>query len=87
MTEKNLLLPPISGENGNDARYRVTMMVPKRQYFSYLRERWWVVLIGVVLAVSAAVVLETFLRQSYTSYTELYTSGEVQLGMTSLFNE
>jgi capsular exopolysaccharide synthesis family protein len=87
MTEKTILLPPISGENGNDARYRVTMMVPKRQYFSYLRERWWVVLICVVMAVSAAMVLETFLRQSYTSYTELYTSGEVQLGMTSLFNE
>jgi capsular exopolysaccharide synthesis family protein len=87
MTEKTILLPPVAGGNGNDARYQVTMMVPKRQYFSYLRERWWVVLISVVLAVSTAMVWETFSRQSYTSYTELYTSGEVQLGMTSLFNE
>lgn len=86
MTEKTILLP--SDPNGNgSSHYRLTMMVPKRRYLSYLRERWWVVLICVVLALCGVLAFETLRPESYTSFTELYASDEVQLGVANLFSE
>lgn len=87
MTEKTIILPPDPGGNGNNSHYRLTMMVPKRRYLSYLRERWWVVLVCLVLALSGILALETLRPQTYSSYSELYASEEVQLGAVNLFNE
>jgi capsular exopolysaccharide synthesis family protein len=87
MTEKTIILPPNTNGNGSDAQYRLTMMVPKRRYFSYLRERWWVVLISAAVALGGTIVLETLKSPSYTSFAELYTAGEVQLGVASMFSE
>jgi capsular exopolysaccharide synthesis family protein len=80
-------LPPSPNGNGHEANYRLTMMVPKRRYLSYLRERWWVVLICLVVAVSAMLIYETVRATRYTSYAQIYMSGNVQLGMGSLFSE
>ena len=89
MTEKTIILPSGSNGNGNGngSHYRLTMMVPKRRYPSYLRERWWVVLICVTLAFGGILTLETIHPNTYTSYAQLYASGEVQLGVANLFNE
>lgn len=87
MTEKTLILPASKNGNGADTHYRLTMMVPKRRYLSYLRERWWVVLVCVALALGGALAVATLKRPSYSSFAELYTSGEVQLGVANLFNE
>jgi succinoglycan biosynthesis transport protein ExoP len=87
MTDKTIILPNDPSGNGSDALYRLTMMMPKRRYPSYLRERWWVVLVCVVLALSGIMTFETLRAPSYRSYAELYTSSEVQLGVASLFNE
>ena len=59
MTERTIILPP--GPPGGDpaANYRLTMMVPKRRYLSYLRERWWVVMLCLALLISATVAYET----------------------------
>jgi capsular exopolysaccharide synthesis family protein len=87
MTEKTIILPPDNNGNGANAQYRLTMMVPKRRYLSYLRERWWVVLICAAVALGAIFALETLKQPSYTSFAELYTTGEVQLGVANLFSE
>lgn len=62
-------------------------MAPKRRYFSYLRERWWVVLIFVSAALAGILCYETLRPQTYSSYAQLYTSGEVQLNVVNVFNE
>lgn len=62
-------------------------MAPKRRYFSYLRERWWVVLICASAALAGILSYETVKPETYISYAQLYTSGEVQLNVASLFNE
>ena len=87
MTEKTIVLPPSPSPNGGDAHYRLTMMVPKRRYLSYLRERWWVMLVCIALATGAIVVYETIRADAYTSFAQLYTSGQVQLNVASIFNE
>lgn len=87
MTERTIILPPDSPGNGGDANYRLTVMVPKRRYFSYLRERWWVVLITLSLALGAVFAYETFRPEKFTSYAQLYASGEVRLNIANVFDE
>jgi polysaccharide biosynthesis transport protein len=62
-------------------------MIPKRQYLAYLRERWWVVVATVAVALGAVLAHETLRPESYSSYAQLYTSGEVQLNFASVFSE
>ena len=87
MTERTIILPP--GPPGGDpaANYRLTMMVPKRRYLSYLRERWWVVMLCLALLISATVAYETVRTPKYTSFAEIYMSGNVQLNVGSFFSE
>lgn len=73
--------------NGNEANYRLTVMAPKRRYFSYIRERWWVVLICVSLALGGVLCYETLQPETYGSYAQLYASGEVDLSLVSMFSE
>jgi hypothetical protein len=87
VTEKTIILPPNPNGNGHEANYRLTMMTPKRQYLSYLRERWWVVLICLALSVGAMVAYETVRPQSYTSLAQIYLSGDVQVNVGSVFSE
>ena len=87
MTERTIILPPNPSGNGQEANYRLTMMVPKRRYLSYLRERWWVVLICLAVAISAMVALETVHTGRYTSFAQIYMSGNLQLNVGSLFSE
>ncbi|MDR3377765.1 MAG: AAA family ATPase [Verrucomicrobiae bacterium] len=87
MTEKTIILPPGANGNGADAQYRLTMMVPKRRYLSYLRERWWVVLLSLAISISSIVVYETVRTQKYISVAQIYMSGNVQLNVGSLFSE
>ena len=62
-------------------------MAPKRRYFSYLRERWWVILICVSAVLAGTLCYETLKPEIYSSYAQLYTSGEIQLNVANLFNE
>lgn len=87
MTEKTIILPPDNNGNGANAQYRLTMMVPKRRYLSYLRERWWVVLLCLVVMVSGAIVLETVHAEKYISVARIYMSGNLQVNLGSLFSE
>lgn len=61
-------------------------MVPKRRYLSYLRERWWVVMIFVAVGVVGLIAFETLRPQTYTSYAQLYLTLGPQLG-ASFFGE
>jgi len=79
VTEKTILLPGNGNGDGQGANYQLSLMVPKRRYWSYLRERWWAVLICLALTVSTVVVYETLRRETYSSFAQLYLSGEVQL--------
>src|SRR5215469_8833013 len=79
VTEKTILLPPAPSGNGHDAAYRLTVMVPKRRYLSYLRERWWVVLAFLALSVTVTVVYETVRNGTYSSYAQLYVTPGISL--------
>jgi capsular exopolysaccharide synthesis family protein len=81
------MLPPHQNGHGHDANYRLTMMVPKRRYLSYLRERWWVVVLCLALSVSAMVAYETVRPEKYSSYAQIYLSGDLQLNVGSFFSE
>lgn len=86
MTDRTVILP--TGPSGNDEpAYRVTVMVPKRRYFACLRERWWVLATSVALISGGTLTWETLRQETYSSYAELYTSGEVQLNNLNYFNE
>jgi capsular exopolysaccharide synthesis family protein len=87
VTERTIILPPASNGASHEASYRLTMMVPKRHYLSYLRERWWLVMICVAVAVSGMIVLETVRAVKYTSFAQIYMSGNVELNVGSLFSE
>jgi len=63
------------------------MMVPKRRFLSYLRERWWVVLTCMVFTISSLLVYETVRTEKYTSFAQIYMSGNVQVNVGSLFAE
>jgi succinoglycan biosynthesis transport protein ExoP len=87
LTEKTIVLPPASSGNGHDANYRLTVLVPKRRYLSYLRERWWVVVICLALSIGGMLTYETLRPETYTSFAQLYLSGDVQLNTGMLFTE
>jgi len=87
VTEKTIVLPPDPGGNGAHANYRLTVMVPKRRYLSYLRERWWVVMVCIALSLAAALAYETVQPEKSSSFAELYASGEMQLNVGSFLNE
>jgi capsular exopolysaccharide synthesis family protein len=87
VTEKTIVLPPASSGNGHDANYRLTVMMPKRRYLSYLRERWWVVLVCLVISIGFMLAYETVRDETYTSFGQLYLSGDVQLNTGMLFTE
>lgn len=87
MNEKTIILPE-SPNNGHNANYRLTFMVPKRRYLSYLRERWWVILLCVVLVVSSVWTYETLRTEKFVSAAQLYLTGDAQVNnVASLFNE
>jgi len=86
VTDKSIILPPSSG-NGLEAAYQLTVMVPKRRYLAYLRERWWVIALGLSLAIGAMLGYETLRTETYTSFAQLYLSGDVQLNTGMLFTE
>lgn len=87
MTEKTIVLPPHPGSNGHDANYRLTLMVPKRRYFSYLRERWWVVLLCLTAALVSTLAYETLRPGNYSSFAQIYLTDNMQLGVGDLFSE
>src|SRR5262249_7249494 len=62
-------------------------MVPKRRYLSYLRERWWVVLVCLVTTLGGVLVYEPTRPEAFTSFAQLYLSGDVLLNVGSYFNE
>ena len=68
MTEKTIVLPPNPGGNGADANYRLTVLVPKRRYLSYLRERWWVVMVGLALSLGGVIAYETVRPEKTSSF-------------------
>src|SRR5215472_9498123 len=86
MNEHTILLPANPQGNGHDASYKLTVLVPKRRYFSYLRERWWVVLVCLVLSLSAVITYETLRDETFNSYARLYVTTGGHLG-GSIFNE
>ncbi len=85
MTEKTIILPPIPEGNG-EAKYRLTVMIPKRRYLSYLRERWWVVMVCLVLGIGAMVAFETLRAERFESYATLYFSQDAPLVQASMFS-
>ena len=85
--KKPLSCPSSQRETGNNAQFRLTMMVPKRRYLSYLRERWWVVLICVAALMSGMVALETVRTGKYISYAQIYMTGNVQINVGNLLSE
>ncbi len=48
------------------------MMVPKRRYLSYLRERWWLALSFLVFTLSVTLVYETVRTPLFTSFAQIY---------------
>ena len=86
VTEKTFVLPPDPSGNGDGAQYRLTVMTPKRRYFSYLRERWWVVMLCIALAVSGVVTYETVWPETYNSFAQLYLTEGPQMA-DNLFGE
>lgn len=87
VTERTIVLPPAAPNGGGEPGYRLTVMVPKRQYLAYLRERWWVVATMITLALAFILTYETLRPESYSSYAQLFTSGEVQLNFAGVYSE
>jgi capsular exopolysaccharide synthesis family protein len=86
VTERTIILPPSSNGGAPEANYRLTMMMPKRRYLSYLRERWWVVLLCLAAAISAMLALETVRTPTYSSYAQIYLSDDTQISVGNLFS-
>ena len=63
------------------------MMVPKRRYLSYLRERWWVVLLCLVITLSATLVYETVRTPLFTSFSQIYLVDSPQIEGTGMFSD
>jgi capsular exopolysaccharide synthesis family protein len=86
MKENTIVLPPDHSPNGGN--YRLTFMVPKRRYLSYLRERWWVPMVCVMLTMGAVLTYETLRQETYVSTADLYVAGNAQVSnVASLINE
>ena len=62
-------------------------MVPKRRFLTYLRSRWWVVLLCLVLTVGNILTYETLHEGKYVSSAVLYVSGEVLLTPNTLISD
>jgi hypothetical protein len=87
VTEKTIILPQQSASAGHEAAYRLTMMVPKRRYLSYLRERWWVVLVCLVFTLSVTVGYETIRTPLFTSFSQIYLVNSVRLDASDMFSD
>ena len=59
----------------------------KRRFFSYLRDRWWVVLVCIILTVTPVLVYDTVFPEKYRSFAQLYLSGDIQITSANLFAE
>ncbi len=86
VTEKTIILPSNPSGNGDHAQYRLTVMVPRRRYLSYLQERWWVVMIFLAVALSGTILFQTVRPESYNSYAQLYVTDGPQLA-SSVFGQ
>ncbi len=86
MTEQTIVLPSDPG-GGNGAHYRLTTVVPKRRFLSYLRERWWVVLICLVVALGIVLIYETIRPPSYRSFAQLYLSSDAPVSPMGFVTE
>lgn len=89
MTERTIILPPDSSGNGhvNGSHYCLTTMVPKRRFLSYLRERWWVVLICLTCAIAGVLVYETIRAPGYHSFAQLYVSSDAAASPLGFLSE
>jgi len=63
------------------------MMVPKRRYFSYLRERWWVVLLCLVFTITITVGYETVRTPLFESFAQIYLVDSVRLESSSVISD
>lgn len=79
--DKPIVVSASHPSHGGPAEYRLTPMIPKRRYLSYLRERWWLPLICVAAASGAMVAYETLRGETYTSFAQLYVNGQMQVSM------
>lgn len=86
VTEKTIILPSNPSGNGDSAQYRLTVMVPRRRYLSYLQERWWLVMIFLAIAVGGTIVYQTVRPETYSSYAQLYITEGPQLA-SSMFGQ
>ena len=87
--DQTIILPRGAEGDGPAAQYRLTMMVPRRRFLSYMKERWWVVVVFLAIATGAVLTYETIRSETYNSYAQLMV-GDVQLNqlnMASLFTE
>ena len=87
--DQTIILPRGATGDGPAAQYRLTMMVPRRRFLSYLKERWWVVVVFLAIATGAVLTYETIRSETYNSYAQLMV-GDVQLNqlnMANLFTE
>jgi capsular exopolysaccharide synthesis family protein len=88
MKENTIIIPPNPLSNGEGANYRLTMMVPKRRYLSFLRERWWIPMVCVMLTMGGVLTYETLREGNYISYAQLYVVGDTRVNnVASLLNE
>src|SRR5579862_2319310 len=88
VNEKTIILPEGQSNNGHNGNYRLTFAIPKRRYLNYLRERWWVTMLCVTLAVGAVLTYETLRTEDFISYAQLYLTGDTQVNVVAnLFNE
>lgn len=87
MTDQTIILPPDPSGGGNGAHYRLTTVVPKRRFLSYLRERWWVVLICLALALGGVLTYETIRPPSYRSFAQLYLSSDAPVSPMGFVTE
>jgi len=86
VTEKTIVLPSNPSGNGDNAQYRLTVMVPRRRYLSYLQERWWLVMIFLAMALGGTILYQTIRPASFTSYAQLYITEGPQLA-SSMFGQ
>jgi capsular exopolysaccharide synthesis family protein len=86
VTEKTVILPSNPNGNGDNAQYRLTVMVPRRRYLSYLQERWWVIMIFLAAALGGTILYQTAKAPSYSSFAQLYITEGPQLA-SSMFGQ
>jgi polysaccharide biosynthesis transport protein len=88
MRENTIIVPPNSSSNGDAPNYRLTVMVPKRRYFSFLRERWWVPMICMVVSMGVVLTYESLREGMYISTAQLYVVGDTRVNnVASLLDE